>query len=364
MFDASAEGKERKSLNDKQTNSNRVMTEQDTADLAQLESQRALLTLARDEAKREKKSDEDIAAAAKAITDWDKCADGKKRKNLKTKKRHSQLTMTEEDLARLTELNTKRASFSKMTKEELASWKSQIQGAIAAAAAAAAAKREEAAKVSPTTIGSDDAKNGANNGKESEALVVKRAPGSRPPPEFKPSTHYRLNQSQIDQCFSACIDHYEKVMHTVKARSLHHELQDGFDVMRERGRGRYDMELDAFDTDAFSFLTDPRKAAWMPIVHKILGDDALLVHKGCFLSLPGSETQVYHQDGVHLNKKVHKPCYAINVFIPLVDMVMTNGPTEFCLGTHYLGHENFTKENVYTPCAAAGVPVIFDYRLG
>ena len=40
LFDASAEGKERRSLNDKQTNSKRVMTEQDTADLAQLESQR------------------------------------------------------------------------------------------------------------------------------------------------------------------------------------------------------------------------------------------------------------------------------------------------------------------------------------
>ena len=124
------------------------------------------------------------------------------------------------------------------------------------------------------------------------------------------------------------------------------------------------MELPLFDTEAFSFLTDRKKAAWMPIVHKILGEDALLVHKGCFLSLPGSETQVYHQDGVHLNKKTHKPCYAINVFIPLVDYDMTNGPTEFCLGTHYLGYENFVKESVYTPCVTAGTPVIFDYRLG
>merc|ERR1739841_88741 len=47
-----------------------------------------------------------------------------------------------------------------------------------------------------------------------------------------------------------------------------------------------------------------------------------------------------------------------------VDYDMTNGPTEFCLGTHYLGHENFVKENVYTPIVTAGTPVIFDYRLG
>ena len=34
------------------------------------------------------------------------------------------------------------------------------------------------------------------------------------------------------------------------------------------------------------------------------------------------------------------------------------------MGTHYLGHENFAKENVYTPIVTAGTPVIFDYRLG
>ncbi|KAL3809073.1 hypothetical protein ACHAXA_007858 [Cyclostephanos tholiformis] len=193
---------------------------------------------------------------------------------------------------------------------------------------------------------------------------ARRVLGTRPPPEFVPSVHYRLNQDQIARCFAACVDHYEKVMHTVKARSLYHELADGFDVFRERGRGRYDMELALFDTEEFSFLTDRRKAAWMPIVHKILGDDALLVHKGCFISLPGAESQVYHQDGVHLNQKTHKPCYAINVFIPLVDYNNLNGPTEFCLGSHYLGHENFVKENAYVPCVKAGTPVIFDYRLG
>ncbi|KAL7535365.1 hypothetical protein ACHAXR_006445 [Thalassiosira sp. AJA248-18] len=221
------------------------------------------------------------------------------------------------------------------------------------------ASTEGATKSPEQTITHDD------ESSATQKAIVKRAQqGTRAPPTFTPSTHYRLNQSQIDKCFSACIEHYENVMHTVKARSLHHELSDGFDVFRERGRGRYDMELPLFDMEAFSFLTDPRKASWMPIVHKILGDDATLVHKGCFLSLPGSETQVYHQDGVHLNKKTHKPCYAINVFIPLVDYDMSNGPTEFCLGTHYLGYENFVKEQAYTPCVTAGTPVIFDYRLG
>eukprot|EP00574_Skeletonema_japonicum_P003923 CAMPEP_0201723950 /NCGR_PEP_ID=MMETSP0593-20130828/7819_1 /ASSEMBLY_ACC=CAM_ASM_000672 /TAXON_ID=267983 /ORGANISM="Skeletonema japonicum, Strain CCMP2506" /LENGTH=811 /DNA_ID=CAMNT_0048215119 /DNA_START=26 /DNA_END=2461 /DNA_ORIENTATION=+ len=214
---------------------------------------------------------------------------------------------------------------------------------------------------SPTTI--TDCKPKAED-PPTKPKRVTRAPGTRPPPEFIPSTHYCLTQAQIDKCSVACNEHFEKVMDTVKARSLYHELADGFDVMRERGRGRYDMELSAFETKDFSFLTDTKKAAWMPIIHKILGEDALLVHKGCFLSLPGSATQVYHQDGLHLNKKVHKPCHAVNVFIPLIDYNMSNGPTEFCLGTHYLGRENFVKEMAYTPCVTAGTPIIFDYRLG
>lgn len=212
----------------------------------------------------------------------------------------------------------------------------------------------------PTTTSDSNLKEDPPN--KSKRIV--RPPGTRPPPAFTPSTHYCLTQAQIDKCHVACTEHFDKVMETVKARSLYHELADGFDVMRERGRGRYDMEISAFETKEFSFLTDTKKAAWMPIIHKILGEDALLVHKGCFLSLPGSETQVYHQDGLHLNKKVHKPCHAVNVFIPLIDCDMSNGPTEFCLGTHYLGRENFCKEMIYTPCVTAGTPIIFDYRLG
>lgn len=90
----------------------------------------------------------------------------------------------------------------------------------------------------------------------------------------------------------------------------------------------------------------------------------LCLFLGCFLSLPGSETQKYHQDGVHLNNHVQKPCHAVNVFIPLVNLTLNNGPTEFCLGSHILGWEGFRRENAVTPLLVAGSAVIFDYRLG
>lgn len=107
-FDESEEGKERSTLNNKSKNSKKNMTAQDTADLAQLDSQRASLKLACDEAKREKNNDDGIAAAKTALKEWDASTDGKKRKNLMTKKNHSELKMSTEEMARLKELDNKR----------------------------------------------------------------------------------------------------------------------------------------------------------------------------------------------------------------------------------------------------------------
>jgi Phytanoyl-CoA dioxygenase (PhyH) len=184
---------------------------------------------------------------------------------------------------------------------------------------------------------------------------------------FKPNYQsYCLNAEQIQLCYTAGIEHYDQIIRTVTARGLTQELADGFDLLRERGKGRFDMELPIFDHDPrFQFLTCMKQAPWMPIVRQILGKDVVLIHKGMFLAMPGCDKQDYHQDGLHLNKLYQKPCHAINVFIPLVDMTSRQiGPTEFCLGSHILGQEAFREEFLCTPLVPAGCPIIFDYRLG
>ena len=179
-----------------------------------------------------------------------------------------------------------------------------------------------------------------------------------------PWTKWCLTADQVQQCYDAGMEHYDTVIATVKARDLHRELQDGFDVLRERGRGRFDMELPVFDTPAFHFMTQLTLAPWMPAVRQILGKDVVLIHKGMFLSMPGSEAQPYHQDGVHLTTQTQRDCHALNVFVPLVDLTMKHGPTEFCLGTHILEQEEFNAKFAETPLVKAGTPILFDYRLG
>lgn len=177
-----------------------------------------------------------------------------------------------------------------------------------------------------------------------------------------PSVNWCLNEEQVKLCYNAGVNHFNQIMQTVKIRDLTRELEAGFDLLRERGRGRYDMELPVFDQKEFDFLNDPKRTPWMPVVKALLGNDAVLIHKGIFLSLPGAETQNYHQDGLHLSTQYQRPCHALNVFVPLVDL--TTQGTEFCLGSHILGQEDYVRKFVVTPRVRAGTPVIFDYRLG
>ena len=223
--------------------------------------------------------------------------------------------------------------------------------------------------VKPSTSTHTKGKSNGKKSSKSKTSTVKSAGVAGSKKSKKKSTRqvtskFCLKPEQINKCYDACMEHYETVMRTVKHRDLSRELADGFDVLRERGYGRFDMEIPSFNTPEYDFLNSFEKTSWMPIVHAILGEDVVLIHKGAFMSLPGAEAQVYHQDGVHLTTQTQRPCHAINVFVPLVDLHSRNGPTEFVLGSHVLGHDGYDRDFLETPKPNAGTPVIFDYRLG
>lgn len=181
---------------------------------------------------------------------------------------------------------------------------------------------------------------------------------------------HALTEAQVALVHGEALSFFAQVTHTVQMRALHHDLAQGFVNFRERGNGRFDMNVPALDGPDFDFLRRA-DAPWMPLVRAMLSGSSAqvkeckLIHMGVFLSLPGSDTQVYHTDGVHQSAVVQLPPHALNVFVPLIDLADRKaGPTEFSLGSHVLGRDAWDKTRLEVPCVPKGTAIIFDYRLG
>jgi hypothetical protein len=188
-----------------------------------------------------------------------------------------------------------------------------------------------------------------------------------------------LKKSQVDETASAVEARFNHVIRTVNMMSLQNILETvGFTTFKLRHVGRYacwhrlhlprsnrdklyryDMVIPAFDTEQFDYLTV--KSKWLPVVKAILGDDCDCLYKGVMLSLPGSFPQPWHQDGPHLSQAKHLKAHCLVVFLPLVDLTIANGPTEFVPTTHKLGNYE-APENPVAVCAPSGDAVFMDYR--
>ena len=95
----------------------------------------------------------------------------------------------------------------------------------------------------------------------------------------------------------------------------------------------------------------------------LLGGKTYLEKAGMLVAHPGAEAQRWHMDTPHLfTVGQHLPPHSLSVFVPLVDLVAANGPTEFQLSTH-------VKANLVAPqrhalaCCPAGSLVVYDVRI-
>ncbi|KAL3928127.1 MAG: hypothetical protein SGPRY_002525 [Prymnesium sp.] len=114
---------------------------------------------------------------------------------------------------------------------------------------------------------------------------------------------------QARMCFDIVDNGYKRYMNSIKTLDLQEKLQDvGFMEIKMRSGGRYDLQLPELMGEEFSFLRDD--APWMPLVKATLGGDAQLVHSGSSFVAPP---------------------HALNVFVPLIDVTIAHGPTEFQL---------------------------------
>ena len=105
------------------------------------------------------------------------------------------------------------------------------------------------------------------------------------------------------------------------------------------------------------------------------GEDYYLL--GCSVVVscadPGSADQQWHVDGGHVDGENHLPCHCLNVFIPLVDLEPSLGPTEVRPGTHVYSRDMSkmmlgakARKELKTPVAPLlkkGDALLFDYRV-
>lgn len=137
-----------------------------------------------------------------------------------------------------------------------------------------------------------------------------------------------------------------------------------------RSRGRFDMQL--LPGAACAPVDEPTledEAPWLPLLRRLLGHDARRLFTGAVVSSPGAEAQEAHMDGFHLfgqeeaEGAIQCPPHCLTIFVPLIDVNMQNGPTEFWPGTHHLSKEFNGSAPSFAPELTVGSAVLFDYRL-
>jgi len=102
-------------------------------------------------------------------------------------------------------------------------------------------------------------------------------------------------------------------------------------------------------------------------------NDYYICNLSLLVATPGCPTQSWHADGGHTSLTKHEPCHVFNVFIPLVDVPLSMGPTELRPGTHYhtrnltammlLAKARKTLRQPVTPELQLGDALMFDYRI-
>lgn len=100
-----------------------------------------------------------------------------------------------------------------------------------------------------------------------------------------------------------------------------------------------------------------------PAVRALLGPKTYLEKAGMIVSHVGSEAQRWHMDVPHLfSLPQHLPPQSLSIFVPLCDLVPSNGPTEFQLATHMKANLVKPIRHALATCPAGSL-VLYDPRI-
>ncbi|KAJ8610029.1 hypothetical protein CTAYLR_006639 [Chrysophaeum taylorii] len=131
-----------------------------------------------------------------------------------------------------------------------------------------------------------------------------------------------------------------------------------------RGPGRLDIKLELLP------CADACEAVARRVAAEALGGDHVVIARGVVASFPGAAAQRWHRDGENLFPETgvcDLPPHAVTIFVPLVDVDPSCGPTQFLPGSHAAAaHDARYAEPVAAPAAEplleVGDVVVCDYR--
>lgn len=146
-------------------------------------------------------------------------------------------------------------------------------------------------------------------------------------------------------------------------------IKYGYKELVQRHSNRYEM---AFRMDNEVFDSASKNPVVLALVKAILGPNPKVINVSVVISIPSAKDQSWHSDGPHLSLTSDLPCHCVNVFIPLVDVDLENGPTSFRPESHYYTRDltkfymsafaKKTLQAVESPCLLKGSILMFDYR--
>jgi len=178
-------------------------------------------------------------------------------------------------------------------------------------------------------------------------------------------------RADIDALHAFAMSNFGELMAHIEREQLELGIgvQNGFKEVVQRHASRYEM-THKMDMEEFSLIT--ACAPLMSLVTAILGEGATIVNKSLVLSQPGALDQAWHTDGPHLSAVQDLPCHCLNVFVPLVDVEVIDGPTEIRPGSQFYTRDLaklymkafLTKklQPIVGPCLKRGSVLLFDYR--
>mmetsp|Transcript_9966 Transcript_9966/g.15039 ORF Transcript_9966/g.15039 Transcript_9966/m.15039 type:complete len:259 (+) Transcript_9966:38-814(+) len=175
----------------------------------------------------------------------------------------------------------------------------------------------------------------------------------------------------IDSLRTTALENYEEIQRIIADRGLYLGIgiKEGYDEIVQRHTGRYEVPYKMKN----SFRLISEHPVLLQLVHHILGPDIVIANESLLVSVPGAQDQAWHSDGPHMSVTEYLPCHVLNVFVPLIDITLAEGPTEFRPGSQRLTLDlknmflrAFASKQLRKPVKPTlrkGSALLFDYRV-